>query len=52
MQFAYLDADKRAFGSIMKMTGSKMVPQIVIDGEYIGGIDKLREYLGGPPGDA
>ena len=45
MQYAYLTADKRAFGNIMKMTGSKMVPQIVIDGKFIGDINNLKEYL-------
>ena len=45
MQYAYLVSDKMSFGKIMKETKSTQVPQIIIDGEFIGGVDKLKEYL-------
>ena len=45
ISYAYLVSDKWSFGNIMKETGSKQVPQIVIDGEFIGGVDKLKEHL-------
>jgi len=45
ISYAYLVSDKRSFGNIMKDTGSKQVPQIIIDGEFIGGIDKLKILL-------
>lgn len=32
--------------SLQAMTGSEKVPQIFIGGKYIGGSDKLEEYLG------
>ena len=45
MQYAYLISDKMSFGKIMKETKSTQVPQIIIDGEFIGGVDKLKEHL-------
>ena len=45
MQYAYLVSDKVSFGKIMKETKSTQVPQIIIDGEFIGGVDKLIEHL-------
>ena len=45
MQYAYLVSDKMSFGKIMKETKSTQVPQIVIDGEFIGGVVHLKEYL-------
>ncbi len=45
ISYAYLNSDKWSFVGVMKETGSKQVPQIIIDGEFIGGVDKLKEYL-------
>ena len=45
MQYEYLISDKMSFGKIMKETKSTQVPQIIIDGEFIGGVDKLKEHL-------
>ena len=45
MQYAYLISYKMSFGKIIKETKSTQVPQIIIDGEFIGGVDKLKEHL-------
>ena len=45
ISYAYLISDKMSFGKIMKETKSTQVPQIIIDGEFIGGVDKLKEHL-------
>ena len=36
---------KKFFGSLMKVTKSTQVPQIIIDGEFVGNYDNLVEYL-------
>lgn len=41
----YIQADKRMFGRILPITQSKTVPQIFIDGEYIGGFPELESYF-------
>lgn len=47
--FAYfdVDADDGAFDRLFALIGSwKTVPQIFVDGEHVGGFDKLQERLG------
>ena len=50
--FNYLEFEEIILGkdatsvSLQAMTGSEKVPQIFIGGKYIGGSDKLEEYLG------
>ena len=45
MQYTYIQADKRLFGKLIAATKSQTVPQIFIDGEFIGGYDDLVEYF-------
>ena len=40
-----INADKKFFGSLMKITKSTQVPQIIINGEFIGDYDHLVKYL-------
>ena len=35
----------RTFGEIMKITNSQNVPQIILNGEYIGGYEELTSRL-------
>lgn len=41
----YIQADKRMFGKILQVTNQKTVPQIFIDGEFIGGFPELEAYF-------
>ena len=44
-EYTFIQADKKFFGKVMAETKSSSVPQIIIDGEYIGGYDDLVEYF-------
>ena len=44
-QFMFIQADKKLFGKVLKVTGSKMVPQIFMDGDLYTSVDKLEERL-------
>jgi len=41
----YIQADKRMFGKILQITNQKTVPQIFMDGEFIGGFPELETKL-------
>ena len=45
IKYTVINADKKFFGSLMKITKSTQVPQIIINGEFIGDYDHLVKYL-------
>ena len=45
IKYTIINADKKFFGNLMKITKSTQVPQIIINGEFIGDYDHLVEYL-------
>ena len=45
IKYTVINADKIFFGSLMKITKSTQVPQIIINGEFIGDYDQLVKYL-------
>ena len=45
IKYTIINADKKFFGSLMKITKSTQVPQIIINGEFIGDYDQLVKYL-------
>ena len=45
IKYTIINADKKFFGCLMKITKSTQVPQIIIDGEFIGDYDNLVKYL-------
>ena len=47
LQYMFIQADKKLFGKVMGATKSQTVPQIFMDGEFIGGAEDLTEILYG-----
>lgn len=46
LKYATITCDKSLFGEILKKSGGNMnVPQIIYNGELIGGYDELKETL-------
>ena len=45
MQYMFVQADKKLFGKVMSATKSSTVPQIFMDGEYVGGFEDLGQRL-------
>ena len=45
IKYTIINADKQFFGSLMKITKSTQVPQIIINGEFIGDYDQLVKYF-------
>ena len=45
LKYSIINADKKFFGNLMRQTKSTQVPQIVIDGEFVGDYDQLKEHL-------
>ena len=45
LKYSIINADKKFFGNLMKQTKSTQVPQIVINGEFVGDYDQLKEHL-------
>ena len=45
LSYAYLICAKWSFGKIMKDTGSHTLPQIIIDGKFIGGFEELSKFI-------
>lgn len=43
-QYQFIQADKKLFGKILQYTKTTTVPQIFIEGEFIGGYDDLVNY--------
>ena len=44
-QYMFIQADKRLFGKILLVTGSKRVPQIFMDGKLFLTVEELEESL-------
>jgi len=44
IQYTFIQADKKFFGKLMTETKSSSVPQVIIDGEFIGGYEDLVEH--------
>lgn len=44
LEYSFIYADKKFFKEIMEITKSNRVPQVIIDGEYIGGYENLLDY--------
>lgn len=45
IKYTIINADKKFFGNLMKITKSTQVPQIIINGEFIGDYDQLVKYF-------
>ena len=45
IKYTLINADKKFFGSLMKLTKSTQVPQIIINEKFIGDYDQLVKYL-------
>ena len=45
IQYMYIQADKKLFGKILSVTGSKKVPQIFMNGEFFQSVKELEESL-------
>ena len=45
LKFSTITCDKQLFGDVIKKSGSMDVPQIILNGEFIGGYDELVKYL-------
>lgn len=47
LQYTFVQADKKLFGKIMSVTKQQTVPQVFINGEFIGGAEDLEIKLKG-----
>ena len=45
MKYSVINSDKKFFGVLMKETKSTQVPQIIINGEFVGDYHNLVEHL-------
>ena len=45
IRFATLTCDKQAFGDVSRFTKSMNIPQIILNGEFIGGHDELVKHF-------
>lgn len=45
IQYTFIQADKKLFGKVMSVTKQSSVPQVMIDGVFIGGYDELETHL-------
>tara|TARA_R100000353_G_scaffold166136_1_gene127553 strand:+ start:4873 stop:5157 length:285 start_codon:yes stop_codon:yes gene_type:complete len=43
--FTTIESDKKLFGELFRLTKSGKLPQIIMDGKYIGQYNELEEYL-------
>jgi glutaredoxin len=46
IQYTFVQADKQLFGKVIGATKSQTVPQIFMDGEFIGGYENLQAKIG------
>tara|TARA_B100000424_G_scaffold42760_1_gene29078 strand:- start:247 stop:507 length:261 start_codon:yes stop_codon:yes gene_type:complete len=44
IKYTIINSDKKFFGKLMKETKSTQVPQIIIDGEFIGNYQDLIKH--------
>ena len=47
MKYSIITSDKVFFGALMKATKSTQVPQIIIDGAFVGNYQNLIEHFEG-----
>lgn len=47
LQYMFIQADKKLFGKVMGVTKQQTVPQIFMDGEFVGGAEDLETKLYG-----
>lgn len=45
IKYTVINSDKKFFGMLMKETKSTQVPQIIMNGEFVGDYINLVEYL-------
>jgi glutaredoxin len=45
MSYSVIISDKAIFGDIMKKSGSMDVPQVIVNGEFVGGLDDFKRHL-------
>jgi len=45
MKYSVINSDKKFFGVLMKETKSTQVPQIIVDGEFVGDYQNLVDHL-------
>ena len=45
MKYSVINSDKKFFGVLMKETKSTQVPQIIVNGEFVGDYHNLVEHL-------
>ena len=45
IKYTIINSDKKFFGVLMKQTKSTQVPQIIMNGEFVGDYNNLVEYL-------
>lgn len=45
IQYIYIKAHNDFMEKIMEITGSKVIPQIFVNGEFIGGVHNLKNKL-------
>jgi len=45
IQYIYIKANSDFMEKIMEITGSKVIPQIFVNGEFIGGVHNLKTKL-------
>ena len=44
IDYTYLQANRKIFEMIKQQTKTSSVPQVIIDGEFIGGYEDMVEY--------
>ena len=47
LPYMFIQADKKLFGKVMGVTKQQTVPQVLMDGEFIGGAEDLETRLYG-----
>ena len=47
IKYTIIDSDKKFFRNLMQVTHSKKVPQIILNGEFVGDYNDLVEHFNG-----
>ena len=47
IKYTIIDSDKKFFWNLMQVTHSKKVPQIILNGEFVGDYNDLVEHFNG-----
>jgi glutaredoxin len=45
IKYSIVESDKKLFYNLMKETNSKKVPQIILDGKFVGDYNDLLEHF-------